>query len=179
MRSLGYAVLAALMMFVPATAKAALLDLNSFGYERAAVVTEATPATISIFGGALLFANDPASILQINSFDLTDPAQAAFVLFGAGELSSSLAGADAQADMTGTIQFLFRNVTGIGEFAALDGRTILAELFGTGISLTGDHFVTDGTLRLTALRPVAAVPLPAAGLMLLVGLFGMGVLRRR
>lgn len=188
MRSFG---LAAAVALLPVVAQAATLDLATLGYARDVTVAEDAASTIIVTEDPLapgvlqLFANDLLVELLVDSFDLSDPSQAAFVLFAADpvdELSATGAVALGTDDNAGLVQFLFEGVFGAGIYAPFDGDAVLVEVQAGGLLPFTDGFLTDaGKLTVTVLAEagVGAIPLPAGLPLMLAGLGALAVVRRR
>jgi hypothetical protein len=169
-------------------AQAATLDLGALGYTVAGVLDVDGGATASVLddgtGMLGLSASDPSATSVLDIFDVTDPEQAAFALFGPGaddELSATGAVAIGTDDVGGLVQVLFAGVLGTGVWAALDGTAILFEVAAPGLVPFAEGFTTDEAVftytRLRTTNP-GVIPLPAGLPLLLAGLGALAVVRR-
>ncbi|WP_143104194.1 VPLPA-CTERM sorting domain-containing protein [Poseidonocella sedimentorum] len=179
--------------------QAALLNLESFGYSRGSEIARVEPGEALSFLPDFFAATSGDLTISLESFDLTDPSEATFVLFDSAALLDSLTddgGASAFGDEAagtsapgsdGIFQFLFENVLGDGVFAGYDGGAVLFEIAAPGLSLTNDIDTGEAVFVVTELEKIepddpdptpSSVPLPASGLLLLGGLAALTRARR-
>ncbi|MEI4474240.1 VPLPA-CTERM sorting domain-containing protein [Frigidibacter sp. MR17.24] len=183
----------ALCAIAPLPAAAATLDLAALGYT-AGPITHAGGVELDLFDGggyttAYLFAADfPFGVSGVSVTDLADPTgAAAFGLVDPLTPGANLAGNGATAFgvADGLFEWLFEGIVGTGPFAALNGGAALVRLMSTEITeaagLSGVIYDQTAQLVITSLVPIpnASVPLPATGLLLIGGVAGLGLLRRR
>ena len=181
-------VFAAIMALAPSGGHAAAINVADYNYEVEGEVARYGLADVSVTedpvvpGVFSLSAIEPSFLLLVDSFDLADPSQASFVLFGPDlgldELSAN--GAKAQGDMTGGLQFLFGGVLGQGVYAPFDGGSVLVTVSAEGLVPDAEFFAFgEGTITVDSLRIITAIPVPSASILLVTGLGALALARRR
>lgn len=181
----------AALALLPVVAISSTIDLEALGYERGSTIADTTGAVDYVAAldfGSFQFpssltatsADTSISFAAPNGVDVASGAS-----FGIGlpaELESSPLGASHFGTETGVVQYLFEDVIGSGAYAGVNGADVLFEIQAQGLSFGDlDASWADASIVITQLTDatVTAVPGPASMPLLMGGLLGFGLLRRR
>jgi hypothetical protein len=169
---------AAALVFAAHAAGATTIDLAGLGYEIHSELQSFDEARVGLPADGVVARawDDPLPVFLLRSDDKSDPAMAAFSLFqGDGRLAAR--GASARGETVGTLQYLFEGVRGRGAFASLHGGAVLVEI--SADDLIWNAPLSSGTITVSALSPIAAIPLPAGGLLVVGAIGALGAMARR
>ena len=187
MKTLRSVATALCLASAPFAASAAPIDLAANGYQLEGTSWIYDPADLNLVlsGSSLaLFATDTATgglEASVTSGNASDASLYSFS-FGLGGDTVTGANASVLGGETNVVELLFEGVSGLGSYAFLNGGALLATLSFVPTSVTVSGMSGVGTIsfaQLEAYTPVAIVPLPAGGLLLISGLGAAALMRRR